>query len=172
MQNIDSKQQLKNYLKKEQVTNPNFIFNEEYITIVNRLFNGKIISDIVILFLIVIISKQNIDNEYGIIGLIFSILFIYFLWNDYDPINNVTIDLKLRTITIRTRNIIKYIFLKKVSINFEEIEKFHVTSTGFGRGQSRYKLKLISKLKGSFSLMDFALENDAAQIMEIFQTLI
>jgi hypothetical protein len=173
MRNRSTLQYLSTYLKKVELKNPKFNIQDSSITITNNLFNEKIISDIIFLFLILVFINQNITNEYGIVGIIlFTILLIIFLWSDYSTINNITIDLTSENIQICPRNILANLFQKKIAIDINAIEKFFVKADGFGKGMSRYKLKLITKKGKSHNLIDFNQKDIAENIRDILEKLL
>lgn len=163
---------LSNYIEKTKLDNPIIKVNDHRITITNKLLNGNIIADLGILFLIIIFFKQNRENEYAIIAIFFILIFLIFLWIDYNTINIVVIDLSSKILTIETRNIFKKIFQKKKNIKIKEIEIFYIKTTGFGRGQSRYKLKICTKSNEHFSLTDFNQQDEVETIKNILSKLI
>lgn len=160
---------LDKYIKRVKLQNPKIKIRDQNIIIINRLINFNIISNLIFIVLIGVFLRQNLSNLYGVLGIFFFIIFLFFLWLVYNTINIVIINLELKNISIFSRNIFKKIFQKKVVIKIEEIKKCYITSSGFGRGQSRYKLKVKTKENKIFGLTDFSQQDEAERIRKFFE---
>lgn len=82
------------------------------------------------------------------------VLALYWLWNNYNSINVITIDMKEKYFIISSRNPLKRIFIKNKKIKFNEIRRFIVNEDyGFTKIWSRFIISAVGNdsLKISFT---------------------
>lgn len=144
----------KNYVDNTKFTNHKISVSSQQI-IINTLSNNinLIIDYIFIAAAISLLLKIETDSLY-VAAIMLFFAFVK-LWKDFDTVNYIIINLTDKKVTIRSKNIIKLLFLKRKTISFSAIKTINKVEDSKLKSFTRYKLILSLKNEDEITMTDF-----------------
>ena len=124
-------------MKFSDFKKPNINFHEPNLIISTPLFNSNCILPIIfIIGAIRLIDKSNIYVVLAVFTIIFA---LYMIWDIYNAINIIRIDMQEKCFILSSRKFLKALFTRSRKINFNEINKFRIKEDyGFTRIANRF----------------------------------
>ena len=93
------------------------------------------------------------------------------LWKDFEPINYITINLNDKQLSIRSKNLLKLLFIKSRILTFSDIKSVNHIEISKLKSFTRYRLILSSKNEDEIILTDFNNDTQAATFALKIKTL-
>jgi hypothetical protein len=165
---ISSLEQLQQYVSDAKIKAPKFEINGGQIILIPRLIHQNIIINIIVLSASAILIQKN-EEVAPILSVSLFLLMLYFLWFDFNAVNNVEIDFDNDQILVKYRSPFRLLlsFMDK-----HRQRSFRISSlNGFfckeaGQKSKRFRLYAERKDVPDILLIDFSYEEHAEKVAD------
>jgi hypothetical protein len=165
---ISSLEELQQYVSNAKLTAPKFEIDAGRIILIPRLVNYNIITNIIALPAFAILVQKT-ENVTAVMSIAFLVLFLYFLWSDFNAVNKVEIDFDNDQILVKYRSPFRLLlsFMDKHrqrSFNISSLNGFFCKESGLK--PQRFRLYAERKDIPDILLIDFSYEEHAAKVAD------
>ena len=165
---ISSLEELRYYVSKEKITSPKFEISDGQVILIPSFANFNIIITTILLpFIIILIQKT--ENVVAIMSIALLVLFLYFLWYDFNAINKVEINLDKDQVLVKYRSPFRLLLYfmdkhRQRSFSISSLNGFFYKETT--QKVERFRLYAERKDVPDVLLIDFSSEEHAAKVAD------
>lgn len=154
-------EEIKDFFNKNNISDPNLIIEENQIILDANFLNYNILSTFVGVIALIVVYPNLENSTYKILLTLLIPVIIYILWNDFNSINKIVINLTEKCVSITSKNLLKRLFQKSIIVPFQDIYNVQSESKEFYARYRRYKIVIRTKEKEKINLIDFTQQNHA-----------